>query len=111
MECITQLLWLGWDPVKRFYKISWMIVLTPSESPLSVRNRCVIEVYEGVFVFFVDLFYLNLVKLELSARITSTFIRYKSTDIEQPPHFGDSIQTYTLPHMRKGSYKTNGITM
>ena len=29
---------------------SWMVVVTPINSPKSVRNRCVIEVCGGVFV-------------------------------------------------------------
>ena len=43
--------WLAWDPVNRFNHTSWMAVVTPTDHPKSVHNRCVIEVFCGVFVF------------------------------------------------------------
>ena len=42
--------WEGWVPVNRFNHTSWMTVVTPTDRPKSVRNRCVIEVFGGVFV-------------------------------------------------------------
>ena len=42
--------WEVWDPVNQFNHTSWVVV-TPTERPTSVRNRCVIEVSGGVFVF------------------------------------------------------------
>ena len=39
-------------PVNRFNHISWMTVVTQTECLKSVRNRCVIEVFDGVFVLF-----------------------------------------------------------
>ena len=33
----------------RFNHTSWMAVVTPTDRPKSVRNRCVIEVFGGVF--------------------------------------------------------------
>ena len=58
---ITQLCgkWEGWDPVNRFNHTSWVTVVTPTDRPKSVRNRCVIEVFCGVFVLsrcFLDFF-------------------------------------------------------
>ena len=35
---------------------SWGTVVTPTDSPKSVRNRCVIELFGGVFVFLCCLF-------------------------------------------------------
>ena len=35
---------------KRFNHTSWMTVVTPTDRPKSVRNRCVIEGFGGVFV-------------------------------------------------------------
>ena len=35
----------------RFNDTSWEAVVTPTDRPKSVRNRCVIEVFVGVFVF------------------------------------------------------------
>ena len=48
---ITRLLWLveSWDPVNRFNHASLVAVVTPTD-PKSVRNRCVVEVFGGVFV-------------------------------------------------------------
>ena len=40
----------GWDPVNRFNHTSWVAIVTPTDRPKSVRNRCVIEVFGGVFV-------------------------------------------------------------
>ena len=37
-------------PVNRFNHTSWMVVVTPTDRPKSVRNRYVIEVFGGVFV-------------------------------------------------------------
>ena len=50
---ITRLLRLveGWDPVNRFNHTSWVVIVTPTDRPKSVRNRCVIDVFGGVFVF------------------------------------------------------------
>ena len=49
---ITRLLRLlgGWDPVNRFNDTSWVTIVTQTDRPKSVRNRCVIEVFGGVFV-------------------------------------------------------------
>ena len=35
---------MGWDPVNRFNHTSWVAVVTPTDRPKSVGNRCVIEV-------------------------------------------------------------------
>ena len=40
----------GLDPVNRFNHTSWEAIVTPTDRPKSVRNRCVIEVFGGVFV-------------------------------------------------------------
>ena len=37
-------------PVNRFNHISWVAVVTPTDRPKSVRNRCVIEVFGCVFL-------------------------------------------------------------
>ena len=48
---ITQLLRLmGLDSVNRLNHTSWVAVVTLTECPKSVRNRCVIEVFGGGFV-------------------------------------------------------------
>ena len=49
---ITQLLRLvgKFDPVNRFNHTSWVTIVTPADRPKSVRNRCVIEVFDGVDV-------------------------------------------------------------
>ena len=49
---ITRLLRLveGWDPVNGLNHTSWVSAVTPTDHPKSVRNRCVIEVFGGVFV-------------------------------------------------------------
>ena len=41
--------WEGWDPVKWFNHTSWVAIVTPTDRPKSVRNRCVIKVFGGVF--------------------------------------------------------------
>ena len=43
--------WEGWDPVNWFNHTSWVAIVTPTDRPKSVRNRCVIEVFCVVFVF------------------------------------------------------------
>ena len=47
---ITQLLWLvgNWNHVNRFNHTILMTVVTPTDRPKSVRNRCVIEAFCGV---------------------------------------------------------------
>ena len=42
--------WEGWDPVNLFNYTSRMAIVTQTDRPNSVRNRCVIEVFGGVFV-------------------------------------------------------------
>ena len=38
-------------PVNRFNHSSWVVVVTPTDRPKSVCNRCLIETFGGVFVF------------------------------------------------------------
>ena len=40
----------GWYPINQFDNTIWLAVVTPTDRPKSVRNRCVIEVFGGVFV-------------------------------------------------------------
>ena len=42
--------WEDWVPINRFNYTNWMSVVTRTDRPKSVRNRCVIEVFGGVFV-------------------------------------------------------------
>ena len=42
--------WEGWDPVNWFNHTSWVAIVDPTDRRKSVRNRCVIEVFDGVFV-------------------------------------------------------------
>ena len=37
-------------PLTTFPHTSWVVVVTPTDRPKSVHNRCVIEVFDGVFV-------------------------------------------------------------
>ena len=39
-------------PVNQVYHTSWEAVVTPTDRPKSVRNRCVIEHYCGVVCVF-----------------------------------------------------------
>ena len=48
--------WECWAPVNRFNHISWVAVFIPTDSPTSVQNHIVIEVFGGVFVFLRDFF-------------------------------------------------------
>ena len=52
VSLITKLLrlWEGWDPVNLFEHTSWVAVVTKTDRPKSVRNRCVIEVFDDVIV-------------------------------------------------------------
>ena len=43
-------LWEGWVPVNWLNHKCRMAVVTPTDCPKSARNRCVIEVFDGVFV-------------------------------------------------------------
>ena len=49
-SCRDFLAFKGWDPGNWFNHTSWVAIVTPNERPKSVRNRCVIEVFGGVFV-------------------------------------------------------------
>ena len=40
----------GWDPVNRFNHTSWVAIVTPTDRPKSVRNRCVIEILVPFYV-------------------------------------------------------------
>ena len=42
--------WDGLDPVDRFNQTSRMAADTLTDRPKSVRNRCVVEAFGGVFV-------------------------------------------------------------
>ena len=42
--------WKVGYPVNRLNHTSWMTVVSPTDSPKSVRKRCVIKVFGGVFV-------------------------------------------------------------
>ena len=44
--------WEGWDPLNQFNHTSWVAIVTQTERPKSVCNRCVIKVFGGVFAFF-----------------------------------------------------------
>ena len=46
-----------WDPVHWFNHTGWVAVVIPTDRPKSVRNRCVIEVFGGVFVLSRCFFY------------------------------------------------------
>ena len=43
----------GWDPVNQFNHTSWMAVVTPTDRPKSVSNRCVLEIFGGVLRYHV----------------------------------------------------------
>ena len=38
------------EPVNRFNHTTWVAIVTPTSHLKSVRNRCVIEVFGGLFV-------------------------------------------------------------
>ena len=38
------------DPVNKFNQTSWVAIVTPTDRPKSVRNRCLIEVFGGIVV-------------------------------------------------------------
>ena len=40
----------GWDQVKQFSHTRWVALVTHTDRPKSVRNRCVIEIFGGVCV-------------------------------------------------------------
>ena len=42
--------WEGWDPVNLFNRSSWVAIVTPTDRPKSLCNRCEIEVFGGVFL-------------------------------------------------------------
>ena len=42
--------WEGWDPVNLFNHTSWVAIVTPTDRPKSVRNRCFIEDFGGGFL-------------------------------------------------------------
>ena len=42
--------WKCWDPVNRVNHTSWVAIVTPTDRPKSVRNRCVIAVFGCVLV-------------------------------------------------------------
>ena len=47
---LVRRLWEGWDRLNRFSLTSLVASITPTDRLKSVRNRCVIEVFGGVFV-------------------------------------------------------------
>ena len=59
----------GWDPVKRFNNTSFVAIFTPTDRLKSGRNRCVIEVFGGVFMLSEsDLFLFLFDRLSTSTR-------------------------------------------
>ena len=50
LQIMTVPLNSDWALVNRLTHTSWMVVVTTTYRPKSARNRCVIEVYCGVFV-------------------------------------------------------------
>ena len=49
--------WEGWALANRFNHTSEVTAVTPAERPKSVRNRCVIDAFGGVFFFVVTLIF------------------------------------------------------
>ena len=66
--------WEGWDPVNWFNHTSWVAIVTPTDRLKSVRNRCVIKVFGGVFV-------LSQCVLDLSVVVGTFVIRLFKTDL------------------------------
>ena len=55
-------------PVNQVKHTSWVVVVTPTDRPKPVRNRCVIE-------FFVALFVLSLCPFDISVSVVVFFHR------------------------------------
>ena len=81
--------WEGWDPVNRFNHTSVVAIVTQTDRPKSVRNRCVIEVFCCVFV-------LSRCVLDSSVGVgtiviglsqISSFISMCKSDVEDEYHF------------------------
>ena len=77
---------VGINPVNRFNYTSWEDVVTPTDRPKSVRNRCVIE-------FFVALFVLSLCAFDISAGVGAFVIGLSQISsffslASQPAEFG-----------------------
>ena len=51
------------EPTNQFNHTSWIAEAIPSDCPKLVRNGCVIEMFDGIFVFF---FYFLLINRLLS---------------------------------------------
>ena len=47
---LCKYLCIHWDPVNRFNHTSWVAIVTPTDRPNSVCNRCVTKVFDDVFV-------------------------------------------------------------
>ena len=70
--------WEGWALVNRFNNTSWVTAVTPTDRPTSVRNRCVIKVFVGVF------FMLSRCCLDFSVRV-GAFVIWLSQISSFPP--------------------------
>ena len=53
--------------VNRFNHTSWVALVTPTDRPKSTRNRCVIDIFDGVFM-------LTLLFLEFSVGVRAFVI-------------------------------------
>ena len=42
----------GWDPLNRFNHTKWVAIVTQTDRPKSLRDRCVIEVFGGFRVLW-----------------------------------------------------------
>ena len=50
IQCPLFSKWEGWDPVNRLNHTSWVAIVILIDRPKLVRNRCVMEIFGGVFV-------------------------------------------------------------
>ena len=111
--------WAGWDPVNRFKHTSWMAEVTPTVRPKSVRNHCVIEVFGGVFMLYLNFFifwwhsgfyhgidsdlFLFVFKVQFSI-----YLNHKSSRVIRtraiPAHYSSYVVQNSYTYRHKSSY-------
>ena len=100
----------GWDPGNRFNHTSWVAIVTPTDRPKSVWNRCVIEVFGCFFMLsrcFLD-FSVGVGAFVIGLSQISSFFSFEWCDIINSYNY--AISTIFEIRNRTLSSTTSSIT-
>ena len=97
--------WEGWALINCFNHTNWVTAVTPTDRPKSVRNRCVIEVFGGVFMLsrcFLD-FSVGVGAFVIGLSQNSSFFPFVIRLRQIPSLFSSFISIFCLGNIHSGS--------